>query len=93
MVDAPTVVTLLTQFPLVRTNGDTQLTVPFVIEIVADVFPAVTPDITGVAGTSNFHCAYNVVAAKSVTTSPSMYETPDPFAAVFQPSNEYPERV
>jgi hypothetical protein len=40
------------------------------------------------------HCAYNeIFEAGIVTAALDAYEVPEPFAAVFQPVNVYPERV
>ena len=59
----------------------------------ADSFPAVTDEITGLAGLNSLHCANKVTVAvseKRVTDCTSWYETPVPFADVFQFSNTNP---
>ena len=48
--DVPTVVFLYTQFPDVKTKGETQLTEPLPTETVALVLPATTDEMVGTAG-------------------------------------------
>ena len=76
-----------------RVNGETQLTVPAPTVIVADSFPATTDEIVGLAGLNSLHCANKVtvvVSEKTVTCCTSWYETPFPFAEVFQFSKTNP---
>jgi hypothetical protein len=52
----------------VRVNGEIQLTDPAPTVIVADSFPAVTDEITGLAGLNSLHCANKVTVAVSEKT-------------------------
>ena len=59
-------------------------------KIYASLFPPTLDRLVGADGSGTAHTAYSIVFPVIVNVSPCEYETPEPFAAVFQPAKMYP---